>query len=245
MGVLRQPSSRAMRLHLLEHDSIDLGKTNIAIWAGRRRHLLAQTTVCNQEPLPSVDAFDWLVVMGGSPHAWDVGAHPWLPAEKHLIRSAVDAGKTVLGICFGAQLLAEALGERVHSNPQPEIGWHEVVLTPEGRESFLFRHLPDHFVTFHWHSDHFSLPAGCTRLAHSEATVTQAFVCGGPPLVGLQFHPEYTREIVIQAAHEEGHEWTPGPFVLGKDAVLRRAEGISDTYWLMEKILDNMVAEYG
>ena len=109
-------------------------------------------------------------------------------SRKKILDDTLRAGKIVLGICLGAQLLAEAFGGRAFTNKHPEIGWHEVSLNPEGKNSFLFKDVPDGFLTFHWHFDHFSLPAGCTCLAGSEPTVNQAFIHNESPAACLQFH---------------------------------------------------------
>jgi GMP synthase-like glutamine amidotransferase len=154
------------------------------------------------------------------------------------------ADKIILGICFGAQLLAEALGGNIFPNTHKEIGWHEVSLTREGQKSFLFHHIPHSFVSFHWHSDHFSLPRNCNRVACSKATENQAFVAKDRPLVGLQFHPEYTRQMVTYYARKHSQDWTSEDYVSTKDEVLARTEEIPDTYWLMEALLNNMEREF-
>lgn len=233
-----------MRLHLLEHDPIDLSNTNMTAWAKKKGYQLTHTYVCNNEKLPSINDFDWLMVMGGSPHAWEVGVNPWLSEEKALIARTLEAGKVIFGVCFGAQLLAEALGGKVFPNKKKEIGWYEVRLTSAGQHSFLFRNVPKRFLTFHWHSDHFSLPPGCIQLADSEPTANQAYICEEYPVAGIQFHPEYTREMVRHFAREEGDEWMKDHFVAGKEAVLDQVDKVPDTYWLMEALLNNMEREF-
>lgn len=221
-----------------------MSHTNMTRWAGERGHTVLHTYVCSNETLPAMDDFDWLMIMGGSPHAWEEEKHPWLAPEKAFIAEALDRHKFILGVCFGAQLLAETLGGAVSANRHREIGWHEVAVTDVGRGSFLFQNIPERFMTFHWHSDHFSLPHGCTCLAHSEATPNQAFIMEAKPIIALQFHPEYSREIVTRSAHDSGHEWHAGTFVPGKDAILEQTRAIPDTYWLMAALLDNMESEY-
>ncbi len=233
-----------MRIQLIEHDPEDFSGTNISLWAADRGYRVNQIYVCNNEELPPADSFDWLMVMGGSQQAWDERATPWLQEEKAFLSDTLAAGKIILGICFGAQLLAEALGGKLFPNPQKEIGWHEVSLNREGQESFLFQDIPSDFVTFHWHSDHFSLPRNCTRLACSKATENQAFVDKDRPLVGLQFHPEYTRDMVTYYAREHSQDWTSDDYVSPKDEVLTRTEEIPDTYWLMETLLNNIQQEF-
>ena len=232
-----------MRIQLIEHDPEDFSRTNISLWAADKGYQVNQIYVCNNEELPPVDSFDWLMVMGGSQHAWDEGGNSWLQKEKAFLNDVLAANKIILGICFGAQLLAEALGGNLFPNTQKEIGWHEVSLTREGQESFLFHYIPHSFVSFHWHSDHFSLPRSCNRMACSKATENQAFVAKDRPLVGLQFHPEYTRDMVTYYAREHSQDWVPDVFVGGKDKVLARTKEIPDTYWLMETLLNNMEQE--
>lgn len=229
-----------MRIQLLEHDPEDFSRTNISFWAADKGYPVRQTYVCSGDSLPALETFDWLMIMGGSQHAWDEENHPWLKAEKTFIKTALNENKCVLGICFGAQLIAEALGEKIFPNPQKEIGWHEVRLNEKGRESFLFNKIPSRFVSFHWHSDHFSLPANCTALASSEATATQAFVCRDMPVAGIQFHPEYTREMVGYYAHKHSQDWKSDRFVQSGEAVLERLADIPDTYWLMDALLNNI-----
>jgi GMP synthase-like glutamine amidotransferase len=125
-----------------------------------------------------------------------------------------------------------------------EIGWREVTLTSEGKSSFLFQDLPNTLVTFHWHSDHFSLPPDCTNLAYSEASHNQAFISNRHPLAGLQFHPEYTREMVLKYTKTHGELFRTGRFADGRKSIAIQTEKVQDTYWLMETLLNNMEKEF-
>jgi GMP synthase (glutamine-hydrolysing) len=233
-----------MRLHLLEHDPIDLSRSNITLWAENKGYPITHTYLYNNEMLPAIEDVDWLIVMGGSPHAWQEDVYPWLQAEKKFIAEALDDNKIILGICFGAQLLAETLGAEVFVNPHKEIGWYEVILTPEGQRSYLFQDVPEQFTTFHWHADHFSLPPGCTRLAYSKATANQAYISQERPIAGIQFHPEYTLALVKYFAREWSDEWQKGPYVAGKETVLAQTDQIPETYALMAAILNNMDRQF-
>lgn len=232
-----------MRIHLIEHETEICPRTNIFFWAAKNGHQVEQTFIFRGQKPPSLDAFDWLMIMGGSQHVYEMDKNPWLVPEKQLLKDTLSAGKMVLGICLGAQLLADALGGRVFPNRHREIGWHEVTLTSLGRESYLFQNVPDQFVTFHWHSDHFSLPQECSRLGCSRISSNQAFSCDGMPAVGLQFHPEYTVDMIRNSSRTTD-KWTPGPFVAGKKAILSQMEKMPDTYCLMENLLDNMLREF-
>lgn len=234
-----------MRLHLLEHESEDYSGSNLRKWAGEKGWPVSMTNVHLNEACPDFKDYDWLGVMGGYQHAWEEDKHPWLKPEKKYLAEAIRQGKTVLGLCFGAQLLAEVLGGRVFAAEHKEIGWHQVALTPEGSESLLFQNIPREFPAFHWHSDHYTLPPGCRGLARSRATPYQAFILEGKPVLGLQFHPEYTREIIMTLTGRYGQDWQKDKYVQISAEVKSRTEQLPDNYWLMKALLDNMAGAFG
>lgn len=119
----------------------------------------------------------------------------YLRRELGLIDEALAAGKPMLGICLGAQLIAKALGARVYANPVKEIGWAPIHLTEAGRRDPLLGRLRDPEVVLHWHGETFDLPSGATWLAYSEACRHQAFRYGSN-IYGLQFHLEATPEMI-------------------------------------------------
>jgi len=151
------------------------------------------------EPLPDWREFDGVVAMGGPMGAGDEAEHPWLGAEKRLVREAVEAGRPFLGVCLGVQLLAAALGARVYPAPEPEVGLLEVELTAAGREDPLFAGLGERLVSLQWHGDTFDLPDGAVHLARSEQVPNQAFRFG-ECAYGVQFHLEVTGEMARQWA---------------------------------------------
>jgi GMP synthase (glutamine-hydrolysing) len=141
------------------------------------------------EPLPSWEAFDAVVAMGGPMSVNDEAELPWLVAEKALIRDAVEAGTPFWGACLGVQLLASSLGARVYAGETPEVGVLSVELTEAGKSDPVFAGLPSRFPTLQWHGDTFDLPAGAVRLASSPAYANQAFRYG-ERAYGVQFHVE-------------------------------------------------------
>lgn len=155
---------------------------------------VAYTHYYDGEVPPAPEAFDVLLVMGGPMGVQDEEAHPWLKMEKRALKEALEEEKPVLGICLGAQLLAEVLGGAVTRNAQKEIGWWPVERSP-GSKSWVSDCFPDRFKTFHWHGDTFSIPPGATSLFRSEGCANQGFVWNDRA-VGLQFHPEITPEMI-------------------------------------------------
>lgn len=136
-----------------------------------------------------------LVVLGGPMNADEVKRHPFLLPEVAWIRQAVDAELPVLGICLGAQLLAQATGGRVYRHCHKEIGWYDVELTEAAEADPLWQGVGRCPRLFHWHGDTFDLPAGADLLATSASCPAQAFRIG-KRAYGLQFHLEVTEPTI-------------------------------------------------
>jgi len=150
----------------------------------------------------------------------DEDRFPWLLQEKRLLERTLREGKTVLGICLGAQLLADCLGAPVFRNPSREIGWFPVSLTPKGARHPLFNGLDAAFDAFHWHGDTFGIPAGALHVARSEACMNQAFVWE-ERAVALQFHLESTPQSVEDLAVNSADDLVEaGPSVQGLEQIL-------------------------
>ncbi len=144
---------------------------------------------------PSLDRYEALIVLGGPMNAHQIDTHPNLATEVDVIREAVEAGMSVLGICLGAQLLAKAIGGRVSRNDEREIGWHDVQLTEAGRSDPVISTFAHTQAVFQWHEDGISLPAGVENLATSPASPVQAFRYG-EHAYGFQFHLEVDASLV-------------------------------------------------
>jgi GMP synthase-like glutamine amidotransferase len=200
-----------MRIHVLQHVPFE-GPARIAHWARERSHVLTVSHLYAGDPVPELDAFDRLVVMGGPMGVADEAEHSWLRPEKARIADAIAAGRSVVGICLGAQLVADALGARVYRNAHKEIGWFPVQLTDAGRAHPLCEGLPAEQTVFHWHGDTFDLPPGAVHLARSAACEHQAFVIDDRVL-GLQFHLESTPESVDAICTEGAEEIVSDTYV--------------------------------
>lgn len=225
-----------MRISCLQHVPFE-GPAHIAAWAFRHGHQLATSHLYAGDPLPDLDRFDRLVILGGPMGVADEAEHSWLAPEKARIEEAITAGKIVVGICLGAQLIAAALGARVERNPVKEIGWFPIQLTDAGRAHPLCDGLPVAPTVFHWHGDTFALPSGALHLARSDHCDQQAFLFDGRVL-GLQFHLESTPDSVAAICAHCAEEIVPGATV--QSAAAMRAAG-TETYAAVNRMLEQLL----
>ncbi len=188
-----------MRIHYLQHVPFE-STAYIDEWAMIKHHKLTSIKMYEGFELPQLDAIEWLIIMGGPMGVNDDKTFPWLKDEKRYIEDAIAAGKPVVGICLGAQLIADVLGAKVYKNDYKEIGWFPVERTEDARESSVFAGVPDSFYAFHWHGDTFDIPSGAIWTARSEACAHQAFEYN-KKVIGLQFHLESTRESIGNLIH--------------------------------------------
>jgi GMP synthase-like glutamine amidotransferase len=197
-----------MRLQVFQHVAFE-GPGEIARWARERGQELAMTPWHDGAGAPDLAKVDGLIVMGGPMNIYEHRAHPWLPAEKEFLARALEQGRPVVGICLGAQLLADVLGGRVHQNPVKEIGWWPVKWRAAARTAPGWDFLPRASTPLHWHGDTFSLPPGAQWLAETGECPRQAFAWGRQAL-GLQFHLEANETSLKALIKNCGDELTPG-----------------------------------
>jgi GMP synthase (glutamine-hydrolysing) len=136
-----------------------------------------------------------VMIFGGSMQVDQDDRHPWLEAERAFVRDLIEREVPTLGICLGAQLVAQTAGARVGPAVVPEVGWHEVDLTLEALDDPVLGGCPRRFAAYQGHSYGFGLPPGAVPLAHGAGDQLQAYRIGESAW-GLQFHPEVTWEIV-------------------------------------------------
>lgn len=140
------------------------------------------------EPPADPLGYDAVLVLGGAMNVDQGDRHPWLPEQERLLAALIERGTPLLGLCLGAQLIAAAAGGDVGPASRPEIGWHRVELSEEGRRDPLLAPLAPGFEAFQWHSYGFALPPGAVALASSAVSLQGARV--GERAWALQFHPE-------------------------------------------------------
>ncbi len=224
-----------MNIHYLQHVPFEgLGSMKSLLETGG--HQLSSTHLYKGQPLPAVEKIDWLIVMGGPMGIQDEAEYPWLRQEKEFIQLAIASGKTVLGICLGAQLIAAALGAKVYRNRHREIGWFSIDRSPETDTTILSAAIPEQAEVFHWHGDTFDLPAGTKLLASSSACRYQGFILDNR-VVGLQFHLETTPESAQTLIHHCRDELDDSRYVQSEKEMLSDPTKFS----LINKIMANIL----
>lgn len=205
-----------MRAHYLQHVPFE-GPGSIEPWLRSAGFEISNTQFFASTDLPKVNEIDLLVIMGGPMSVNDEPLFPWLAQEKNFIRDVIESGKPVLGICLGAQLIANAMGAKVYQNPVREIGWFPVQgVASAGASAFSF---PPSLEVFHWHGETFDLPPDATLIARSEACEHQAFQLGRS-VIGLQFHLETTPESAQKIVSHCRDELIPSDYVQTESALL-------------------------
>lgn len=225
-----------MRIHYIQHVPFET-LAGIETQLLSRGHEISGTKIYEDCNLPSYDEFDWLIVMGGPMGVYDLEVCPWLAKEKVFIKGAIDHNKIVLGICLGAQLIADVLGARVFQNEHREIGWFDIARNGGVLQTQLGKIWPERMQVFHWHGDTFDIPTGAIHLAKSEACQNQAFLFGDRVL-GLQFHLETTKQSASALIKHCGNELDGSFYVQSADEIIgedRRFDAINE---LMASIID-------
>lgn len=186
-----------------------------------------------------LEAMDLLVILGGPMSAYDDAKLEWLAHEKRFIKRTIELDKKILGICLGAQLLAELLGGSVYRHEVKEIGWHRITRTSE-RHPWL-EGIPEEFHSFQWHGDTFVLPAGARRLAESDSCGQQAFAWGDR-ILGLQFHLETTPACIDQMLTRWTNELVAAPYVQDSTRIQSETSRSTTSFRMLHTILDRIAA---
>ena len=233
-----------MKVHFIQQDSWVLPGEYLS-WADRHGHDVTVSKCWEYESVPKSAEADMLVVLGGyqcpATTKEECGYFD-AEAEKALIRRYVEAGKMVVGVCLGAQLLGEALGAPYEHSPEREIGPVEARLTPEGKNDPFFASFGDVFLAGEWHNDMPGLTEDSVIIAESDGCPRQ-IVRYGKYVYGFQTHMEFTHEIVAAGIEDAGgHLNCTGRFVQTEGQLL--AFDYSEMNALLSSFLDAMVEEY-
>jgi len=208
-------------------------------WIKENNHSHSSTKFYDSYSLPDMDKIDWLIVMGGPMGVYDNEDYPWLKEEKEFIKKAILKDKTVIGICLGAQLIADVLGAKIYPNDEKEIGWFDISVTEKGADTSILEGIDQHITVFHWHGDTFDLPEEAVHLFESEGCRNQGFLYR-ENVLGLQFHFEVTEESLGKMVLNGKSELIPAKYVQPGEKILLGNELINMNNIQMYKILDNL-----
>lgn len=198
---------------VFQHDPLeDLGFFGEVLHKQRADYRVARL-FHGEMPAENWEQVKALIVLGGPMHVDDEENFPFLRWEKRIIRAAIDEAVPVLGICFGAQLIAAALGAPMFHGAVKELGWSPISITAHGQVDSLLGYLPESANVFQWHSDGFELPAGAILLATSQHYPNQAFRVG-KNIYGVQFHLEVTPRMIERWLDERSKDLAQAPYVL-------------------------------
>ena len=166
------------------------GPGHFATYLDRHRIPRRVVKLDESEPLPDTKTIGGLAMMGGPMSVND--DLPWVRPMLDFIRVCVDGDVPVIGHCLGGQLMARALGGCVTRNSVTEIGWAPVDVVDSATAALWGT--PEPFLSFQWHSETFSIPAGAQRIWSSEHCANQAFAIGKH--LAMQCHIEMTEEMI-------------------------------------------------
>jgi GMP synthase (glutamine-hydrolysing) len=228
-----------MNIHYLQHEAFE-DLASISKWVNKPENTITCTKFFEKNfVLPNPDTIDLLIVLGGPMGVYDEKEYPWLKSEKKFIGEMIKRDKKILGICLGAQLIAEVLGSKVYKNHEKEIGWFDVELSPDSKNDFYFNNFPDKLKVFHWHGDTFDLPTGATRMASSICTMNQAYTYQ-KNIVALQFHIEATQISVSELIKHCKEELVDGKFIQKEPEIIKDAVHLEKMNSYMFQLLDKM-----
>ena len=227
--------SLKLRIHCLQHVPFE-GRGWIADWANACGFEQHTTHLYRGDPLPELTAADLLVVLGGPMGVGDEAQYPFLGPEKYYLQQALVAGQRMLGICLGAQLVADVLGAPVVRNGEKEIGWFDVHRANVFASTAFGAAFPERFMAFHWHGDRFAIPSGAVALGASAGCPAQGFALDDRVL-GLQFHLETTPAMVARLVREAAEDLQTGPFVQSADYMVDAARPFGQINALMSRVM--------
>ena len=178
------------------------GPGSFLLKAARRHRVCLEVIQVWQQPIPTLDDYDGLIVLGGSPNVSQEDMYPYLRREKEVIRESVGAGRPYLGFCLGLQLLADSLGARVGNNFKASIGFTQGYLTTEGRQHPVFLGTERQLPLFKWHGQTVLPPVPkelSILVTSSECQIEALAMTEQPAILGLQYdnHAADIDEILV------------------------------------------------
>jgi GMP synthase-like glutamine amidotransferase len=229
---------RKLNIHIFQHVAFE-GPVTIYDWAAIKGHRVRFTKFFEKFTFPELSEVDFLIVMGGPMSFDQFDKYPWLKDETGFIRSAIVNNKAVLGICLGAQLIAQAFDGSAKHGKIKEIGWFPVTFNKHALKQSDFNFIPEEMVVFHWHSDTFDIPGGALHLASSQAYINQAFLFKDRVL-GMQFHCESDHNSILSLIRNAGHELAESDYIQTMEKIISQNKFYENNNRIMRMILDKI-----
>ena len=235
-----------MHIHFIIHEHFEAPGA-YEVWGKSRGCSMSYSRVYQGDPLPEdLQSTDLLIIMGGpqSP-ATTLKECPWFDAqaEIRLIGRAIEAGKTVIGVCLGSQLIGEALGAAFCHSLEKEIGKFPVRLTEAGKSNPLFEDFGHELNVGHWHNDMPGLTPQAKVLAYSEGCPRQ-IVQYGERVYGFQCHMELTPEVVeLLIVHSQNDLRRAAEFRFVETAEKLRSHDYREMNQALFSFLDKLAAQ--
>lgn len=225
-----------MKIHCIQHVPFE-GPGAIEEYCAKNNVELTYSHLYKGDKLNNTNA-DLIVIMGGPMGIYDDVKYPWLKIERNRLKELVQTDQKIIGICLGAQLLADAFGAKVYKNEKSEIGWFPV--KKESNEQVITSFQTQEEV-LHWHGDTFDLPKGATRIFSTDACLNQGFKKGG--VIGLQFHLEMRPQDVETIVENCRSEIVDGQYIQSAEEILKNKSHYTKNQKLIGDMINELLAE--
>lgn len=234
-----------MKIHCIQHETFEKLYC-IEDWINKNGYELTTTQMFNPDyKFPRLSEFDWLIIMGGRMNVDSEKRFLWLKDEKKFIAKSIDKGKVVLGICLGAQLIANHLGAKVYKQVNEEVGFYPIYRPKETAENEFTKVFPVGLKVFHWHKRTFDMPYGANHIAYSEGTNYQAFEYE-KRIFGLQFHLELNKEAVLEMyknlweSYLSDYDLEEEPYMQREEEAVQYLDSLEESNKIMISFLDEI-----
>lgn len=228
-----------MKCHIILHADFEPAGA-IVPWVKHKKMSVEFYRPYAGDELPEVHTNEPVIVMGGPQNAKDYQQYPYLAKEVDWMKKLLKKNHPFIGVCLGAQLIAESLGAKTEQSPEKEVGTFNLTLTEAGKRHPYLQHLPDTFPVFHWHNDMPGLPNGAEILATSEGCPRQ-IIEFSPSILGFQCHFEMTPSVAKGLLDHAKGDLTSGRFINDAQQILT-SDFTQMNLWLFH-ILDHWYAQ--
>lgn len=223
-----------MKIFCIKHIEFE-NPSMIKDWAEEKGHTFKIINPYLNDLYPILNDLDMLVIMGGPMNIYEYDKYPWLKEEKRFIKNAIDNNKKVLGICLGAQLIADVMEAKVVKGSYKEIGWFEI---EKLNNSYFFENFINTLKVFHWHGDTFYIPERTNHIFSSKACKNQAFEYE-KRILALQFHIEMKLEdierICVNCKNELNEK---GDYIQSYDEIIKNKDYVNQNKIILYNILN-------